>query len=151
MFSPLTTLIYLVTWITYIPVQSDLKVTQPIPNTCCICQKIILKSENKKQHIKGWKCPPFSAMHAFSLFLMSDACFLCPASCFHSGSPDQILFICLAQENKVMYPQTHSVKLHQYMRLGCVQQWTLIVLLKRHPCTLTRERQLMDWHEHITT
>jgi hypothetical protein len=40
-------------------IQGDRKVTQPIPDTCSICQKkktTTLKSENRKQsYIKCWK------------------------------------------------------------------------------------------------
>jgi hypothetical protein len=55
-------------------IQSERKVTQPIPDTCSICQKInyIFIRKQKQCNIKCCKCPPRSAMHAFNLFLMSD-------------------------------------------------------------------------------
>jgi hypothetical protein len=57
-------------------IQDDRKVTQPIPDTCSICQKskLHLNRKTKAQcYIKCCKCPPRSAMHAFTLFLMFDA------------------------------------------------------------------------------
>jgi hypothetical protein len=46
------------------------------------------------------KCSPCSAIYAFTLFPMCDARFLC-----HGNGPlGKILSICLAQENREMYP-----------------------------------------------
>jgi hypothetical protein len=33
---------------------------------------------------------------------------------------------------------------------GSVTQWTLVVFVKRHPCTLNVWRQLTDWREQVT-
>jgi hypothetical protein len=56
-------------------IQSDLKVTQPIPDTCSICQKINYIEVRKQTNVilSVWKCPPRSAMNVFTLFLMFDA------------------------------------------------------------------------------
>jgi hypothetical protein len=68
-------------------------------------KQITLKSENKKQcYIKCWKCPPRSAMRAFILFHMFDATRWRVSAVTVNGSPDEILSICLAQENREMYP-----------------------------------------------
>jgi hypothetical protein len=48
-----------------------------------------------------------------------------------NGSPDEILSICLAQENREMYPQTHSGKLNRNKIPGSVRQWTLVALVKK--------------------
>jgi hypothetical protein len=60
---------------TLMNVQDGLKVTQPIPDTCSICQKInyVEIRKQKQCYIKCWKCPPRSAIHAFTLFLRFDA------------------------------------------------------------------------------
>jgi hypothetical protein len=69
--------------------------------------------------------------------------------CHGNGSPDnEILLNCLAQENREMYPWTHSGKLRRRMR--CQVVFDNEHLWKRHPCTLTVERQLTDWHEQVT-
>jgi hypothetical protein len=69
-------------------------------------------------------------MHAFTLTHV-----LCnPVQSFCSnrnGSPDEILSICLAQENQEMYPWTHSGKLSKNEMPGSVRQWTLIALVKK--------------------
>jgi hypothetical protein len=48
----------------------------------------------------------------------------CPARflCHGNGSPDEILSICLAQENREMYPQTHSGKLSKNEVSGNIRQ-----------------------------
>jgi hypothetical protein len=58
-------------------------------------------------------------MHAFTLFLMFDATRFCSDG---NGLPDEILSICLAQENREMYPQTHSGKLSKNEMPGSVRQ-----------------------------
>jgi hypothetical protein len=77
----------------------------------------------------------------------------CPAHflCHRNGSPDKTLSICLAKENREMYPWTHSGKLSKNKVPGSVRQQTLIALVKRHPCTSTVERQMTDWREQVTT
>jgi hypothetical protein len=42
--------------------------------------------------------------------------------CYENGSPDQILSIYLAQENREMYPWTHSDKLSKNEMPGSVRQ-----------------------------
>jgi hypothetical protein len=85
--------------------QGDRKVTQPVLDTCAICQKINYIQIRKKQgYIKCWKCPPLSAMHAFTLCLMFDATRWRVSAVTGNGSPDEILSNCLAQENREMYP-----------------------------------------------
>jgi hypothetical protein len=84
--------------------QSDRKVTQPIPDTSSICQKMTLKSENKKHcYIKCWKCPP--RPDYCNLTPKFDRNGFCPVRflCHGSGSPDEILSICLVQGNREMY------------------------------------------------
>jgi hypothetical protein len=53
------------------PKQGDRKVTQPIPGTSSVCQKINYV-EIKQYYIKCRKCLHCSAMHAFTLFLLFD-------------------------------------------------------------------------------
>jgi hypothetical protein len=48
-------------------IQGDRKVMQL--DTCSICQKINY-IQIRKQTTMCWKCPPRSAMHAFTLFIM---------------------------------------------------------------------------------
>jgi hypothetical protein len=55
-------------------IQGDWEVTQLILDTCSICQKInyIEIRKQKKSFIKCCECPPRSAIHAFTLFLVFD-------------------------------------------------------------------------------
>jgi hypothetical protein len=84
-------------------VRSDRKVTQTIPEACSVCKKINyfeIKTENGEYPLR-------STMHAFTVYFMFDARFLCHGN----GLPEEILTICLAQKNWKMYFQTHSGKL----------------------------------------
>jgi hypothetical protein len=115
-------------------IQGDQKVTQPIPDTCSICEKNKLNrnEETKKQcYIKCWKCPPRSAMHTFTLFLMSDATRWRVSAVTGNGSPDEISSICLEQENREMYPLTNSGKLSKNEMPSSVRQWTLVAFVKK--------------------
>jgi hypothetical protein len=81
-----------------------------------------LKPENKKQcYIKCWKCPVVQWCR-HSVFLMSDATQWRVSAVTRNGSPDEILSICLAQENLEIYPQTHSGKLSMNKMPDTVQQ-----------------------------
>jgi hypothetical protein len=51
--------------------------------------------------------------------------------CHGNGSPEEILSICLAQENWQMYPWTHPGKLSKKEMPGSVRQWTLVALEKK--------------------
>jgi hypothetical protein len=59
--------------------KGDRKVTQsPIRDACFISQKINYTEFRKKRcYIECWKCPPRSAMHAFTLFLMFERFLSC--------------------------------------------------------------------------
>jgi hypothetical protein len=94
-----------------------------------------MKSENKKQcYIKHWKRPPHSAMHAFTLFLMFDATRWRVSAVTGNGSPDEILSICLAQDNQEMYPKTHSGK---YKRYATNKHFNMGCMTFRSTCTCT--------------
>jgi hypothetical protein len=71
--------------------------------------------------------------------------------CHGNGSPDEILSICLAQENREIYPSTHSGKLVRTRCQAVFDNEHSLHLWKRHPCTSTVERQLTDWREQVTT
>jgi hypothetical protein len=62
--------------------QSYLKVTQHIPDTCSIWQKINFTGNRKQTqcYINRWKCPPRSVMRAFSSCLMQPREELVPLS-----------------------------------------------------------------------
>jgi hypothetical protein len=51
--------------------------------------------------------------------------------CHGNVLPDEILSICLAQENREMYPKTHFGKLSKNEMPGSVRQWTLVALVKK--------------------
>jgi hypothetical protein len=80
--------------------QDTLEVTQPISDTCSICKKI--------SYIEI-RCLGVTSDHrvrrcVHSLF---PSCLMQPSEeflCHRNGSPDEILSICLAQENREMYP-----------------------------------------------
>jgi hypothetical protein len=57
----------------------------------------------------------------------------CPAHflCHGIGSPDEILSICLAQDNREMYPYTNSDTLSTNEMPGGIRQWTLVALVKK--------------------
>jgi hypothetical protein len=88
-------------------VQDDRKVTQRIPDTCSICQKInyteiIKKKNNVILSIGNVQCRVQRCMHLFF-----SPCLMQPGEeflCHGNGSPDEILSICLTQENREMYP-----------------------------------------------
>jgi hypothetical protein len=94
----------------YLLLQDDRKVTQHIPDICSICQKITLKLEIKLR----WKQKTIlfcvgnvhrvqRCMH--SLF---SSCLMQPGEeflCHGNGSPDEILSICLTQENRELCPK----------------------------------------------
>jgi hypothetical protein len=71
---------------------------------CSSKNKLHWNQETKKRYIKCWKCPPCSAMHAFTLFLMFDATQWRVSAVTGNSSPDEISSIYLAQENWEMYP-----------------------------------------------
>jgi hypothetical protein len=101
----------------YMYVQGDRKFTQHIPDTCSIYQKIN-SIEIRKQKQRRSKVDRNGFCHA---------CFLCHGN----GSPDEILSICLAKENREMYPLTHSGKLSKNEMPCSVRQWTLVALVKK--------------------
>jgi hypothetical protein len=87
-------------------IQSNRKVTQPIPDTCSICQKInyidIRKQKNNVILSVGNVHRVQRCMHS-----LVSSCLMQPGEefLFHgNGSPDEILSICLAQKNREMYP-----------------------------------------------
>jgi hypothetical protein len=92
--------------------QGDRKVTKPIPDTCSICQKINY-IEMKKNVILS-----VENVHRVQGLMQPGEEFLCHGN----GSPDEILSICLAQENREMYPKTHSDKLSKNEIPGSVRQ-----------------------------
>jgi hypothetical protein len=105
-------------------VQDDRKVTQPIPDTCSICQKIkyieIRKQKNNIILSVGNVHRVQRCMH--SLF---SSCLMQPGEdflCHGNGLPDEILSICLTQKNREMYLQTHSGKLSKNEMPGSVRQ-----------------------------
>jgi hypothetical protein len=105
-------------------IQGDRKVTQPIHDTCPVCQKInyteIRKQKNNVILSAGNVHRVQRCMH--SLF---SSCLMQPGEeflCHRNDSPDEILSICLAQENREMYPKTHSGKLSKNKMPGSVRQ-----------------------------
>jgi hypothetical protein len=87
-------------------IQGDRKVTQPIPNTCSVCEQINYTAIRKQISVKksaGNVHRVQRCMH--SLF---PSCLIQPVEeflCLGNDSPDEILLlICLAQENREMYP-----------------------------------------------
>jgi hypothetical protein len=84
----------------------DQKVTQPIPDTCAICQKNKLhwnqeKKSNVILSVGNVRCVQQYMHSLFSSCLMQlGEEFLCHGN----GSPDKILSVCLAQENWEVYP-----------------------------------------------
>jgi hypothetical protein len=73
----------------------------------------------------------------------------CPGSflCRENGSPDETLSICLAHENREMYPK---IILENYVKATCqvvFDNELSLHMWKRQPCTSTTERQPTDWCE----
>jgi hypothetical protein len=68
--------------------------------------------------------------------------------CLGNGSAGDILSICFAQENREMYPWTHSGRLSKN---EVFENEHLLHLWKRHPWTLTVWQQLTDWREQVAT
>jgi hypothetical protein len=86
-------------------IQGDRKVAQPIPDTCSVCQKInyieIRKQRNNVILSVGNVHRVQRCMHSFF-----SSCLMQPGEEFlynRNGSPDEILSICLVQENREMY------------------------------------------------
>jgi hypothetical protein len=104
-------------------IQADQTVMQPIPEACSICQKTnyieIWKKKKKVILSVGNVHCIQRCMHSlFSSYLMQPS----EGFLWHGkGSPDEILSICLEQENRKMYPQTHSGKLSKKKMPGRVQ------------------------------
>jgi hypothetical protein len=74
----------------------------------------------------------------------------CPTSFLYHGNnlPDEILLICLVQENREMYPKVIMTRMRWQIGFGIedsLHTW------KRHPCILTVDRQLTGWHEQVAT
>jgi hypothetical protein len=92
-------------WQGEIDFQDDRKVTQPIPDTCSICQKINYTNHKTKNNvILNVENVHRVQRRMHSLF---SSCLMQPSEeflCHRNGSPDDILSICLAQENREMYP-----------------------------------------------
>jgi hypothetical protein len=100
----------------------------------------------KKEYSKCWKCPPRSARCVGSLF---SSCLLQPAEQF---TRQHILSVCLAQENRKMYPHTHSGRLSKNEMPGNFRHWALVVLVvEKASLHLTVQRQQTDWREQVTT
>jgi hypothetical protein len=111
----------------------------------------MLKSENEKQcYIKCWKCPPCSVL-----------------SLNTEGQPEHFLS-CTLPMSWTWFTRWDIVSLFGTGELGNVSlnpfwqsknempgsvwQWTLVALVrKKHPCTSTIERHMMDWHKQVTT
>jgi hypothetical protein len=94
--------------------QGDRKVMEHIPDTCSICQKInyfrrIFQSEEKVFSVtfveSVTKSDGYRPNYRHLTPKADWNCF-CPARflCHGNGLPDEILSICLAQENQEMYP-----------------------------------------------
>jgi hypothetical protein len=59
------------------------------------------------------------------MYSLCSSCMMQPGEeflCHGNGSPDEILQICLAQENREMYPKTHSGKLSKNEMPSSVRQ-----------------------------
>jgi hypothetical protein len=111
--------------------QGDRKVTQPIPDTCFICKKINYIEIRKQCGI--WVGKNIHRVQR-CMHLLFSSCLMQPDEeflCHGNGLPDEILSICLAQENREMYPWTHSGKLSKNEMSGSVRQWTLVALVKK--------------------
>jgi hypothetical protein len=93
--------------ITISDIQAYRKVTQPIPDTCSICKKNKkkpLKSGNKNNVILNVGNVHRVQRCMYSLF---SYLFMQPGEeflCHRNGLLDEILSICLTQENREMYP-----------------------------------------------
>jgi hypothetical protein len=88
-------------------IQADWKVTTNSWHMFCWKNnKLRWNQKTKKQYfLSCWKCPPCSATHAFTIFLMFDATRWKVPVVTGNGSPDEILSICLAQENRECSPK----------------------------------------------
>jgi hypothetical protein len=113
-------------------IQGERKATQPIPDTCSIFQKINYIEIRKKSNVilsAGNVHRVQRCMHSlFSSSLMQTGK---EFPCQGNGSPDEILSMCLAQEKRKMYPETHSGKLSKNEMSGSVRQWTLVAFMKK--------------------
>jgi hypothetical protein len=89
-----------------IVVQGDRKFTQPIPGTCSMCQKINY-IEIRKQKTMFYICVGNVHRVQRCMHSLFSSCLIQPGEevlCHGNGSPVEILSICLAQENREMYP-----------------------------------------------
>jgi hypothetical protein len=80
-----------------VDIQSDKKVTQPILDSCSI---------KKKHYIEIRKNVVLSVGNVRRTHLLF-SCLMQPGEefpCHGNGSPDEILSLCLVQENREMYP-----------------------------------------------
>jgi hypothetical protein len=86
------------------------------------------------------------------MHLLFSSCLMQPSEeflCHGSGSPDKILSVCLAQENREMYPKTHSGMLSKNEMVGSVRQWILVALVKKTSLHFNYWKTT-DWHEQVT-
>jgi hypothetical protein len=102
-------------------IQGDRKVTQPTPDICSISQKINYTEIRKQKNnvifcVGNVHCVQQCRHSLFFSSLMQPGEELCHGK----GSPDEILSICLAQENWEMYPSTHFGKLSKNKMPGSI-------------------------------
>jgi hypothetical protein len=69
-------------------------------------------------------------MHGFTPFIMFYATRWSVSAVIANGSTHEVLSIRLAQENREMYPESHSGKLGKNEISGSVLQWTFVELTK---------------------
>jgi hypothetical protein len=117
---------------------------QPVPPGKCWCKEttnaslhilpnlhptICILNVGNVHRVQRWCIRP-NCRHLIPMF---DRNGFCPARfpCRGNGSPDEILSICLAQENREMYPYIHSGKLYKNEIASSVRQWTLVALVKK--------------------
>jgi hypothetical protein len=101
--------------------------------------------------MKCWKCPPRSAIHAFTLFLMFDATrrrVSCITETVHKTRYHRFVW------HKRIGKYIPKLLLTSWVRTRCQVVFDnehSLHLWKRHPCTSTVWRQLTDWREEVAT
>jgi hypothetical protein len=112
-------------------IQGDRKVTQPWHMFYLSKNKLHWNQKTKNNVILSVGNVHHALQCMHSLF---SSCLMEPGEellCHRNSSPDEILLICLAQENHEMYPWTHSGMLSKNEMPGSVRQWTLRELVKK--------------------
>jgi ribosome modulation factor len=79
----------------------------------------------------------------------------CPARTLRHGNgcPDEILPLCLAQQDRELCPYTHSGKQSKKEVTGSVRQRTLVALVKKTSWHLALKKTdwLTGWRDQVTT